>query len=287
MKIFTGQITNWDDPEITKDYGAQLPSIPIMPVIRSDGSGATYFFTRWMAHLFPSQWNAFCKQGQPGQGQAALRGRPSSTRRLGQRDARRTARTTWPPTSPPASARALSATTSTPTRSTRTIPVVKVLNPAGYYVLPTASNVAVALTKAQDQRGTRTAWTSSSRTWTPCIRFKDPRIYPLSSYSYLIVPGSTPTNPGQLQHRCEGDSLSTYINYFLCAGQRHCGRARLLAAAAQPGREAGSCKTRRSPGAIPPPSLSSGCANPTLNNGQLYPAECPVPVASATSSARR
>ena len=60
MKIFTGQITNWDSPEITKDYGTQLPNLRIIPVIRSDGSGATYFFTRWMAHEFPSQWNNFC-----------------------------------------------------------------------------------------------------------------------------------------------------------------------------------------------------------------------------------
>jgi len=52
MKIFTGQITNWDDPEITKDYGAQLPNEPIIPVVRSDGSGATYFFTRWMEHEY-------------------------------------------------------------------------------------------------------------------------------------------------------------------------------------------------------------------------------------------
>ena len=65
-KIFTGQITNWDDPEITKDYGAQLPNEPIMPVVRSDGSGATYFFTRWMDHEYPSQWNAFCQQAHPG-----------------------------------------------------------------------------------------------------------------------------------------------------------------------------------------------------------------------------
>jgi ABC-type phosphate transport system substrate-binding protein len=32
MEIFTGQITNWDDEQIKKDYGAQLPSIPITPV---------------------------------------------------------------------------------------------------------------------------------------------------------------------------------------------------------------------------------------------------------------
>ena len=47
---------------ITHDYGAQLPSQPIIPVVRSDGSGATYFFTRWMANEFPSEWNAFCQK---------------------------------------------------------------------------------------------------------------------------------------------------------------------------------------------------------------------------------
>ena len=63
MKIFTGQITNWDDPEITKDYGVQLPNEPIIPVVRSDGSGATYFFTRWMcARSTRPQWNAFCQK---------------------------------------------------------------------------------------------------------------------------------------------------------------------------------------------------------------------------------
>jgi ABC-type phosphate transport system substrate-binding protein len=66
MEIFTGAITNWDDKAITKDYGAQLPNLPITPVIRSDGSGATFFFTRWMAHEFPSQWNSFCQKVKRG-----------------------------------------------------------------------------------------------------------------------------------------------------------------------------------------------------------------------------
>jgi ABC-type phosphate transport system substrate-binding protein len=64
--IFTGAITNWDDPAIKKVYGGTLPNLPITPVIRSDGSGATYFFTLWMANMFPTQWNAFCKKVHPG-----------------------------------------------------------------------------------------------------------------------------------------------------------------------------------------------------------------------------
>ena len=44
-KIFTGVITRWDDPQVKVDNPALvLPSIPIVPVVRSDGSGAT---ARW------------------------------------------------------------------------------------------------------------------------------------------------------------------------------------------------------------------------------------------------
>src|SRR5689334_10218422 len=32
-KIFTGQITRWNDPAITHDYGRTLPGIPTIPVV--------------------------------------------------------------------------------------------------------------------------------------------------------------------------------------------------------------------------------------------------------------
>ncbi len=47
--IFTGQIQYWDDSEIKADNPAlALPHIQIIPVVRSDGSGATADFTQWM-----------------------------------------------------------------------------------------------------------------------------------------------------------------------------------------------------------------------------------------------
>ena len=53
-KIFTNQITNWNDPAITKDNnGREFPSLPITPVVRSDGSGTTAQFTTWMDHEYP------------------------------------------------------------------------------------------------------------------------------------------------------------------------------------------------------------------------------------------
>src|SRR3954463_2154230 len=48
-KIFTGQITRWNDPVIKHDYGRTLPDIPIIPVVRSDGAGASAQFPKDMA----------------------------------------------------------------------------------------------------------------------------------------------------------------------------------------------------------------------------------------------
>src|SRR5215469_9780432 len=64
--IFTGTITNWDDPRIKAVYGGTLPNLPITPVILSDGDGGTYFLSSYFATLFTSQWNAFCKRVHPG-----------------------------------------------------------------------------------------------------------------------------------------------------------------------------------------------------------------------------
>ena len=47
-KIFTGEITRWNDKEIEKDYGKALPDIPIIPVVRSDGAGASAQFALYM-----------------------------------------------------------------------------------------------------------------------------------------------------------------------------------------------------------------------------------------------
>ena len=59
-KIFTGAITNWNDPAITADDGRTFPNIPIIPVVRSDGSGTTAQFTAYMANVYPDIWNPFC-----------------------------------------------------------------------------------------------------------------------------------------------------------------------------------------------------------------------------------
>ena len=60
-KIFTGAITNWDDPALAADNpGLKLPDQSIVPVVRSDGAGSSYELSEWMISQYPSLWNSFC-----------------------------------------------------------------------------------------------------------------------------------------------------------------------------------------------------------------------------------
>jgi len=53
-KIFLGQITNWSDPAIKAlNKGANLPDLKITPIFRSDGSGTTYNFTDYLSAVNP------------------------------------------------------------------------------------------------------------------------------------------------------------------------------------------------------------------------------------------
>lgn len=56
-KIFSGNITNWNDQAIARDNpGTQLPSLGIQTFHRSDGSGTTYNFTNYLAHDAQADW---------------------------------------------------------------------------------------------------------------------------------------------------------------------------------------------------------------------------------------
>jgi phosphate transport system substrate-binding protein len=51
-RIFLGQITNWNDPEIAAlNKGANLPNLKITPVFRSDGSGTSFNFTDYLSSV--------------------------------------------------------------------------------------------------------------------------------------------------------------------------------------------------------------------------------------------
>jgi len=215
MGIFTGKITNWDDPQITRDYGHSLPNLPIIPVVHAEGDGGTYFFTRWIAHIFPSQWNAFCDKVHPG-----------LTPPCGPTEF-------YPPFG---NARAENGSANVMNFLTSTfgngsigyveyayalashLPVVKLRNPAGRYVLPTAANVTTALTQAviNERASSRNFLQQNlNRVYT----YTNPASYPLASYSYLIVPREGTPLPGNFTE-AKGRTLSAFAVFALCGGQR-------------------------------------------------------------------
>jgi phosphate transport system substrate-binding protein len=56
--IYLGKITNWNDPAITKlNKGVKLPNLKITVVYRSDGSGDTYAFTDYLSRI-SSAWKS-------------------------------------------------------------------------------------------------------------------------------------------------------------------------------------------------------------------------------------
>ncbi|MFF1377478.1 phosphate ABC transporter substrate-binding protein PstS [Streptomyces sp. NPDC058308] len=56
-RIFDRKITSWDDPEIRRlNPDADLPSMPVRPVHRSDDSGTTQNFQAYLAGAAPGAW---------------------------------------------------------------------------------------------------------------------------------------------------------------------------------------------------------------------------------------
>ncbi|MFL6181839.1 MAG: phosphate ABC transporter substrate-binding protein PstS [Actinomycetes bacterium] len=260
-KIFTGQITRWSDPQITKENGRRLPDIPIIPVLRSDGAGASAQFSRYLSKTEPDiycPW-ARSKLHQPSNWCGFTSFYPSFGNSKGQVGSNGVANYIAASYGDGAIGYVEYAYA-----KRLNYPVASVLNQAKYFTQPTASNVAVALTRAKIDP--KTLVQNLDGVYTN----PDKRTYPLSSYSYMIVPTSTaePFNTDK------GKSLSTFINYFLCAGQQ---KAEILGYSPLPENlvTAGFKQVARIPGGVKSPALSS-CNNPALQilKTAPYPDEC-------------
>jgi ABC-type phosphate transport system substrate-binding protein len=268
-KIFTGQITNWSDPRITHDYGAALPSQKITVVTRSDGSGASYMFSRWMSKQYASQWNTFCKQHggpspcPPTEFYPAF---PGSVQRNGSDQVANYV------ASPSFGLGSIGYDEYAYALNSK-LPVVKVLNAAGYYTLPTASNVAIALQLAEIDENPNSV-TFLMQNLDKVYTNSDRRTYPISSYSYLIVPRANRTINGQTLpppprfNTTKGATLSTWLNYVLCGAQQKAGD---LGYSPLPKNlvVGGFKQVDNIPGHVATPDTNqlNGCNNPTYHDG--------------------
>ncbi|MFB6520553.1 substrate-binding domain-containing protein [Streptomyces sp. NPDC056401] len=154
--------------------------------------------------------------------------------------------------------------------STTGFPVVKVLNKSGYYTEPTAQNVAVSLGKAQIDPVDLTQKLEG------VYAGDDQRTYPLSSYSYMIIPTAQESNFNPQK----GKALGAFAYYFLCEGQRsvdRLGYSPLPINLVQAGLE----QVRRIPGVTVANIDIKNCRNPTFSpDGRNTLAEtAPMPAA--------
>ena len=255
-KIFTGVITQWNDPALLADNpGLRLPARSIVPVVRSDGAGTTQQLTSWMAARHPSIWVPYC--------QGAGRSSCGST--------------SFYPTPPGGVAQggdvgvagyvsqnfaegAIGYVNYSYALGVR-FPVAKVLNAAGFYTEPTPNNVAVSLTRARVRDDPGNPATHLTADLAEVYNNLDPRNYELSGYSYLIVPTSV---RGQF-NEAKGRTLASFTSYSLCEGQQ---AAAGLGYAPLPLNlvEAGLAQARRIPGgAGEVATTSSNCNNPTFS----------------------
>ncbi|HEX4703278.1 MAG TPA: substrate-binding domain-containing protein, partial [Pseudonocardiaceae bacterium] len=96
-------------------------------------------------------------------------------------------------------------------------PAVKVLNAANFYTAPNPYNVAVALTQAKiNTSNPNDPTTYLTQDLSQVYPYQDPRSYPLSSYSYSIIP----TGPSDV--RTDANKAQTFVDFarfFMCQGQ--------------------------------------------------------------------
>ncbi|GAB7007080.1 hypothetical protein JCM18899A_45530 [Nocardioides sp. AN3] len=263
--IFAGSITKWNDPKIAgENPGVALPPLKITPVVRSDGSGSTAMFTQWMAQQFPSVWHcgqlsfftqcsdykATVHQAKSGDnGVAGFVAQAGNVGSVGYVEYSYALQSGFP--------------------------VAKVLNKAGFYTLPTASNVAVALLKAKINMAAGPTYLTQNLDGVYVD--PDPRNYPISSYSYFVV-------PTQLQNgftTAKGKTLSAFVRYALCDGQQ---KAPTLGYSPLPINlvQAGLSQVKRIPGAATAAIDIKKCNNPTFSSdgtntlakNALYPDLC-------------
>lgn len=248
-KIFTGVITKWDDPAIKADNpGLALPPLKVVPVVRSDGSGTTAQFTAWMAAQHPDIWNAYCQKVGRGTPCGFTSNFPSSAGFVAQSGSLGVSGYV----KQDQSVGAITYVEYSYAKSAG-FPAAKVLNKAGYYVLPTAEAVAVGLLGASINRDLTSNLSN-------VYNSTDKRAYPLSSYSYMIIPTS---NDNGFSNE-KGNTLADFSYYFLCQGQQ---QADALGYSPLPINlvKAGLDQVRRIPGAVVENLDIAKCNNPTFS----------------------
>lgn len=198
--IFTGRISNWNDPAITADnHGHRIaPDLAIIPVVRADASATTYRLTDWFTTRYPQRWNRAAGAGPTaffpptGARSVAESGSDGVVAYLRQ----------------PYANGAIGYVESAYTRPAG-LAVATIDNASGHFIGPDPGNVSLSLLRA---RFAADGTTDLHALYTA----PDARSYPLAYFGYGVVPASAADprmTPGRRQAEVD------FFSYALCNGQ--------------------------------------------------------------------
>jgi phosphate transport system substrate-binding protein len=185
-EIYLGQIKNWADPRIRRlNKGAHIPSTPISVFWRSDASGDTYAFTRYLSdvsHPFASQVGSSTTVSFPvGVGAKGNGGMSTAL----------------------AGANGGIAYIAVSYLIANRQPAIGIKNASGRYVVPNLGAIEAAASVVHHVPSNNQVTIVN-----PPRRAKS--AYPISTFTYCIVPTSS----------SKGSLLKSFISYALGAGQR-------------------------------------------------------------------
>jgi phosphate transport system substrate-binding protein len=185
--IYLGKITKWNDPKIKKlNPGVHLPGMTITPVFRSDGSGTTYAFTHYESKVSPAFRNNIgfsttvsFPGGVGGKGNAGVTSVVQATKgSIGYIEASYLV------------AAGLGA--------------AAVQNKAGKFVYPNLKNIEEAASSVK-----KVPPSNEIHIDDPAKKYK--KAYPISTFTYCIVPHGAPKKA----------ELEQFISYALTTGQKY------------------------------------------------------------------
>jgi phosphate transport system substrate-binding protein len=198
--IFLGAITSWNDAAIQSlNPGTTLPNQPIVTIHRSDGSGTTSIFTKFLSSV-SATWTA---------------------------DVGASTTVSWPAGGVGASGNAAVAQNVISTEYSvgyvelnyalaNHMTVAAVKNPSGNFIQPTLDSTTIAV-QAKASQGLPTgseSWSSVS-----LLNANDPQAYPIVSFTYILVYKDLSNAYGSSMNQDKASQLVQYIWWLVHDGQ--------------------------------------------------------------------
>jgi ABC-type phosphate transport system substrate-binding protein len=268
LKIFSGQIPFWDNPEIAGlNPGVPLPHTQIIANVRSDGAGESYILSDYFWTLYQGEWNAFT--GAMGAASGANAIWPSAPvggqSQIGPYNIQQlpawsgsdaVIEHTKDDTGAGSNTNNSITYVETAYALENNLPCAAVENPSGNFVQPSNNGDAIALTQDQLEP-------DLEQILTGVFLNSNPASYPISAYSYLITQeGQTPPGVGVVE--------ADFVKLIACLGQQSAASLGYTPIPPNLVQDDFNAINRINQGGAPPlpPPTAANCPNPYLT-GQL------------------